>query len=193
MNIKSILCMMGVLGSFAFAAGVKAQGTELLHIGTVFTFPTEFTNFKATYDFSGSMIVNSIGFYVGTATPVSMSWAHNGDIRVITNQDYTTLDGFRWYTVNESFDDGHNLEVWTTFATGNQIRYVESSNPDLSVTLSNFQAPGSNTDLQYYTNSNIRVSNPGSNVAPEPGTFALALTGGAALAGVGLRRRRKLG
>ena len=40
------------------------------------------------------------------------------------------------------------------------------------------------------TNSNLRVSNPGSNVAPEPGSIALLLTGGAALAGIALRRRR---
>jgi hypothetical protein len=40
------------------------------------------------------------------------------------------------------------------------------------------------------TNSNLRVSNPSSNVAPEPGSFALALTGGAALLGICIRRRR---
>ena len=38
--------------------------------------------------------------------------------------------------------------------------------------------------------SNLRVSNPGSNVAPEPGSIALLLTGGGALAGIALRRRR---
>jgi len=43
------------------------------------------------------------------------------------------------------------------------------------------------------TNSNIRVSNPGSNVAPEPGSFALTLTGGAALIGICVRRRRNAG
>ena len=42
------------------------------------------------------------------------------------------------------------------------------------------------------TVGNIRVSpaNPGSNVAPEPGSIALLLTGGGALAGIALRRRR---
>jgi hypothetical protein len=36
-------------------------------------------------------------------------------------------------------------------------------------------------------------ANPGSNVAPEPASIALLLTGGAALAGVALRRRRNAG
>jgi hypothetical protein len=49
-----------------------------------------------------------------------------------------------------------------------------------------------------FNNSNIRVYNPGStvpgaSVAPEPGTFALALTGGAALLGICIRRRRMAG
>jgi hypothetical protein len=41
-----------------------------------------------------------------------------------------------------------------------------------------------------FSNGNLRVSNPGSNVAPEPGSIALLLTGGGALAGIALRRRR---
>jgi hypothetical protein len=44
--------------------------------------------------------------------------------------------------------------------------------------------------MSWLTNSNLRVSNPSSNVAPEPGSFALALTGGAALLGICIRRRR---
>jgi hypothetical protein len=66
------------------------------------------------------------------------------------------------------------------------LRAVTSSNGSPNVTF---------YGLQNYTNSNIRVSpsNPGSNVAPEPGTFALALTGGAALIGICIRRRRNAG
>jgi hypothetical protein len=47
-----------------------------------------------------------------------------------------------------------------------------------------------NPVLDTVTSGNIKVSNPGSNVAPEPGTFALALTGGGALLGICIRRRR---
>jgi hypothetical protein len=55
---------------------------------------------------------------------------------------------------------------------------VEGPNPGLSIAV---------------TNSNLRVSNPSANVAPEPGSFALALTGGAALLGICIRRRRNAG
>jgi hypothetical protein len=38
--------------------------------------------------------------------------------------------------------------------------------------------------------ANFSPSNPGSNVAPEPSTFALGLTGGCALFGLYIRRRK---
>jgi hypothetical protein len=66
------------------------------------------------------------------------------------------------------------------------VRFYNSVIPNVNVVTNGIY--GSGSDL--LTNSNLRVSNPSSNVAPEPGSFALALTGGAALLGICIRRRR---
>ena len=70
--------------------------------------------------------------------------------------------------------------------------HVGSTNPDSKVTYNGLIDSNYNL-VTSSSNSNIRVSNPGSNVAPEPGSFALALTGGAALLGMCIRRRRDAG
>jgi hypothetical protein len=195
-KLKTLLCVAGVLGVSALGVSVHAQGSSLLTL-TQNGVPLDISNSVATYTFSGSMIVNSIGFYTGGATPAYLGWArNNGSFVDLTNASYTTLDGFRWYTVNESFSNTNTLQVKTTFAAANNLRLIQQQATGLNVSLTDFRDPLDVTpegEAQGATNSNIRVSNPGSNIAPEPGTFALALTGGAALAGVGLRRRRKLG
>jgi hypothetical protein len=195
-KLKTLLCVAGVLGVSALGVSVQAQGTNLLSL-TANSTVSNVKNSIATYTFSGSMIVNSIGFYTGGATPAYLGWArNNGTFADLTNESYTTLDGFRWYTINESFVDTNTLQVKTTFAAVNNLREIQQQATGLNVLLTDFRDPLDVTPEGEWigaTNSNIRVSNPGSNIAPEPGTFALALTGGAALAGVGLRRRRKLG
>jgi hypothetical protein len=192
-KLKTLLCVAGVLGVSALGVSVQAQGTPLFTGGSATTFAVADT--VSTYTFSGSMIVNSIGLYTGGATPAYIGWAlNNGQFQDITNQSYTISDGFRWYTLNQSFSGTNTLQVQTTFSTlNNSFLLLPSENSNLNVSLTNIANLSNNIDLDGAINSNIRVSNPGSNVAPEPGTFALALTGGAALAGVGLRRRRKLG
>jgi hypothetical protein len=92
-----------------------------------------------------------------------------------------------WPSTGLSLSNGDVLTVKTLGSTvfdenpATMLRVVTSSNGSPNVT---FSGSGG------YSNSNIRVSNPSSNVAPEPGSFALALTGGAALLGICIRRRR---
>ena len=97
--------------------------------------------------------------------------------------------GIRYYTFTNP----------TTYAAGTQISIRTGALDDrlpASATLAVTGSPLSGVSYFGFggetnkTSGNIKVSNPGSNVAPEPGTFALALTGGVALVGICIRRRR---
>jgi len=135
------------------------------------------------------MIVNSIGFVTGGCSLTSASYGIGSTFTSVLGDLGAEVDGIRWYTPTTglSLSNGDVLTVTTLGSTvfdGNpatMLRVVTSSNGSPNVTFSGSQG---------YSNSNIRVSNPSSNVAPEPGSFALALTGGAALLGICVRRRR---
>ena len=87
-NLKTLLCVAGVVGVSALGVSVQAQGTPLFTGGSATTFAVADT--ISTYTFSGSMIVNSIGLYTGGATPAYIGWALNtGQFIDITNQSYT--------------------------------------------------------------------------------------------------------
>jgi len=69
------------------------------------------------------------------------------------------------------------------------LGYISDSPSDISVTVNGVE--GDNTvTVDSFSFGNRKPLDPGSNVAPEPGTFALALTGGGALIGICIRRRR---
>lgn len=71
------------------------------------------------------------------------------------------------------------------------LGYISNSSSNISVTV---MPSADQVVVDSFTRANgTNPSNPGSNVAPEPGSFALALTGGAALIGICIRRRRNAG
>jgi hypothetical protein len=151
----------------------------------------------SAYTFNKSMILNSIGFYTNgmsfgdAGNETSYSLGTGGPIS-LTPSSIVDSDGFQWY----EFSGGMTITEGTTL----RIRTNRGETPFRNTTQSyNFTndviayggaSPAGLSLNLGWTNSNIRVSNPGSNVAPEPGTFSLALTGGAALIGVCIRRRR---
>ena len=152
----------------------------------------------STYTFNQSMILNSIGFVVDTS-PLTKASYTLGTTRVdLTASDLVgaPVDGILWYNLANGGLSVNALSVLKVTATSAQLQ--RSGLVDVTY----FASPGStnaSSNVTYngitvfgttYTNSNLRVSNPSSNVAPEPGTFALALTGGAALLGICIRRRR---
>jgi len=152
----------------------------------------------STYTFNQSMILNSIGFVVDTS-PLTKASYTLGTTRIdLTASDLVgaPVDGILWYnlangglsvnrfsvlevTANSQRPDGNGFVDVTNFA------HVGSTNSSSNVTYNGLTVFGTPA-----TNSNLRVSNPSSNVAPEPGSFVLALTGGAALIGICIHRRR---
>ena len=165
----------------------------------------------STYTFTGPMILNSIGFYTNGKTPQSLSYSVKGTTYNVTNFSDPNLgavvNGFRWLTISpESMLTNDKVTVSTLGPSVivsdpfngdvTQIQTEAYTNvkvkPSANVSYGglDFFPFGEPAKIAIYSNSNLRVSSPTSNVAPEPGTFALALTGGAALIGVCIRRRR---
>jgi hypothetical protein len=153
----------------------------------------------STWKFTGSVILNSIGFVTNGKTPVSLSYtikgiSYLGNVANLSDEE----NGFQWLTINpqsmvlndivtvstvfnDEFDDpdvGYYRAEPTLNTLRTNVSYMGLTNRNIS------------DPMSWLTNSNLRVSNPSSNVAPEPGSFALALTGGAALLGICIRRRR---
>ena len=104
---------------------------------------------------------------------------------------YFAVDGLG-ENLTFSLNDGslaESLSVTPYEAGYTFLGYISDSSSDISVTVT----PGQNYVAVDSFTVRATPSNPGSNVAPEPGSFALALTGGAALIGICVRRRRNAG
>ena len=165
---------------------------------------------SSTYTFNTSMILNSVGFVTdwhGSATPsytleYAISSVNNGAFQSVlaTDQNLSSQSGnIRWFSLSNAVTlNSTDIVTVRTTNTANIMGLFTSvqkfgdidSNVNVSVVRNDKNFLGAN-----FSNSNLRVtaSNPGSNVAPEPGSFALALTGGAALLGIFVRRRRNAG
>ncbi len=165
----------------------------------------------STYKFTGSMILNSIGFYTDNKSYSSLEYSIKGQTYRygvdFFDNSLNIENGFTWLTIspqamvsNETVTVYTNYEYYDFF--DNEMRTETdlfrnfTVNPSANVSYEGLVTGAfANVPNSGYTNSNLRVSpaNPGSNVAPEPGSFALALTGGAALLGICVRRRRTAG
>ena len=186
---------MAVVASVIVGSVVPSQAfaqTDVLTGTTISSFMNAGTS---TYKFTGSMILNSIGFVTYENNPISLSYSIKGTTYNVT--DFGVLDpidanGFRWLTISPQSLVADDIVTVSTEFSG-PFSYVRSgvTQPSSSTKVSyqGFADPVMGT-YATLTNSNLRVSNPGSNVAPEPGSIALLLTGGGALAGIALRRRR---
>jgi hypothetical protein len=105
---------------------------------------------------------------------------------------YFGLDGAAGslqFTVDGSIPSNFNVPSLSNGYTF--VGYISDSSSIIDVKVN----PGTSyIAVDSFSRANsINTSNPGSNVAPEPGSFALALTGGAALIGICIRRRRNAG
>jgi hypothetical protein len=153
----------------------------------------------STYTFNSSMILNSIDFGTKGFSNLLSYKIGNGEFQLVDNSLLTTTDanGFQRIYLGE-LTVGANTVVKVKMAgTDNnwmgQPADWQTPNPASNVSF-NGSTYGTSS-IGHLTNSNLRVYNPGStvpgaSVAPEPGSIALLLTGGGALIGICIRRRR---
>jgi hypothetical protein len=179
------------------STAAQAQTDVLTLVGSTTTEPNGVL--AGVYTFNSSMILNSIGFLFNSSTTSTEgeSYQINNDyyyrpasnpLNIYSAKD---ADGVIWLTVNRTVNAGDVLRVMTNERT--TVGYTANSGTNVSYNGFNYGNPPPDVALSLTasrTNSNIRVTNPSSNVAPEPGSIALLLTGGGALAGIALRRRR---
>jgi hypothetical protein len=149
----------------------------------------------STFTFQQSFILNSIGFTTGDYGQFSSldKWykIDNGEwiqVTGLTQQDLDTTTGVGYYTFTnpQAYAAGTQISIKGLWVTENKFRKFDAINV-AGITHT--------TSFTGYASGNLKVTalDPGSNVAPEPGSFALALTGGAALLGICVRRRRNAG
>jgi hypothetical protein len=216
MNVRSLKlagAAAGLLIIVGLAPNVFAQTTEVLTFGTETDYGRDQT-ITSTFTFTKSMILNSIGFVTTNisqpnAVPTSLSYTLKGGVSVpVSLISLSPIEnGVRWLSlaapVTMNANDVVTVSTLGQYYPGFTDPFGDSYPASYSTLIKGFTSINSsvnvsvNHDIQpggagyaIFSNGNLRVSNPGSNVAPEPGSIALLLTGGGALAGIALRRRR---
>jgi hypothetical protein len=171
----------------------------------------------STFTFTQSMILNSIGFVTTiagspNAVPTSLSYTLKGGVSVPVSLNSLSAieNGVRWLSLatpvtmniddvvtvstlgqyNPGYTDPEDSDNNRPASYSTLITGFTSINPGVTVSMPVSPGLSPNNGYTAFSNGNLRVSNPSSNVAPEPGSIALLLTGGGALAGIALRRRR---
>jgi hypothetical protein len=155
------------------------------------------------FEFDTTMLLTSIGFASDSrmlATVYSYELEFGGESLGVQTVSHSSLgevdaNGIRWYDFAQPLDVSYGtLKIRNKSGISDSAWLVSSTPLDSAVEGVRYEGTRWSNGTQYISSGgafgNIRVQNPGSNVAPEPGTFALALTGGAALIGICIRRRR---
>ena len=195
---------MAVFASVVVGSAIPSQAFAQTDVLTGLSIGTGYTNgyVVSSYKFEQSMILNSIGFVSGSFDLTAASYTLNGTaVNLLDNLDPVDSDGLKWHNFANGgiyVNASSVLEITTRSKLfvpppvlgiapyyGTQEADFVSNNLSSNVTYN-----GSTSVTSNVTNSNLRVSNPSANLAPEPGSIALLLTGGGALAGIALRRRR---
>ena len=204
MNVRSLKltgAAAGLLFLVGLAPNVFAQSTQVLSMAN-YRETVKTNNFGATgsvFTFSGSLMLTEVGFATLTGVTPTFSYKINNGVAVPVTVSSTITDsyGVAWHTLLSpvQMNNGDKVSLFNYDATNNSALMRTATGSPLAFTNwtstnSGVTYDGMNSSAKPVTVGNIRVSNPGSNVAPEPGSIALLLTGGAALAGIALRRRR---
>ena len=187
LNTKRLVSIVASTALLSFVSAAANAQTNVL------VWTEGLTSFEGPqfgeYTFNTSLILNSIGFATFGDPNDQLSYFIDGVEQSFTKLELTDYDtdGIRWLNlVNPTLISANSVVRVVTNGGVNETRVKMHSGVDQSI---NVSFSGSR-DGNAWSNSNLKVSEPGSNVAPEPGSFALALTGGAALIGICIRRRR---
>jgi hypothetical protein len=195
--------LMTVVGVLALTAQANAQGTWytnkvlwqslVTNVGTAnySTADTSPTNSKSDGGVTATGTGNSLrvfgtgGGYLkaNTNVPVTFTFAGNAFFGDFYTTDAASITAY----IDGSLTNFSSIS--TTTSAGSFLGYISNSTSSISVKVS----PSSGQALyvnQFIFGNGTNPADPGSNVAPEPGTLALALTGGCALLGLCVRRRR---
>jgi hypothetical protein len=159
-----------------------------------------------SYTFNTSMILNSVGFYTNGDSYTSLAYSINGVNKVFSTSALSLENGVAWLDLASPLtmqaNDVVRISTLGRYYSGSVLYETivtgyQTFNTNANVTIIDGEMGKDDFDQTSFgrTNGNLRVSpsNPSSNVAPEPGSIALLLTGGGALAGIALRRRRNAG
>ncbi len=191
---------MTVVGVLAVAGSANAQGTwytdqALWQSLTTVSNTANYNSFpdSSPYTVAGVTATASGGFFdlgIGALSttnnvPITFNFSGNafGGMFGVTDNGGSLIANGMNFSVDGSLT---NIQSLTSATTGYTfLGYISDSSSPISVKVS---AP------QYVTVDSFSFGNgtnpAGASVAPEPGTLALALTGGFALVGMYIRRRR---
>jgi len=162
-----------------------------------------FTGAYTQFSFASSMILNSVGFVASPGSGYNVKYILDGITNEVSVDSLTAADAFgmRYFNLAQptSVNETSVLQIFNATPVGSAgvVEFGGGFDPQTNLAVSDVffegvQLPGIDGLMNHLTTGNIKVSNPGSNVALEPGTFALALTGGVALVGICIRRRRSV-
>jgi hypothetical protein len=201
---KVSLTVFGILG---LAASANAQGTwytdqalwqSLVTNVSTATYTTRPSATNVPWTEAGVTATAGIGrWYTSirgalatqSVTPVTFTFAGNafGGMFAMTDN----RDAYRAGTMNFSVDGSlvNTYNLTTSASNFTFLGYISDSASPISIKATPPSARYVIVD-SFSFGQGTNPANPGSNVAPEPGTFALALTGGFALVGMCIGRRR---
>jgi hypothetical protein len=194
MNVRS-LKLAGAAAGLLFLVGASSNvyaQTTVLNVNTTGAPVASNTVFISTFTFNQSLTLNSIGV-PNRADSDGLTFGYkigdSAEYTYITDTLGAVDNGFRYYTFASP----------QTYPTGTKLIITNSRIlADLPIYYARTITSTNNVGVTHTSNKvgvaraagNIKVSNPSNNVAPEPGSIALLLTGSGALAGIALRRRR---
>ena len=199
MNVRS-LKLAGATAGLLFLVGaaplVHAQSTQVLSMAKYYDTTQGPITFGSVFTFSGPLILTEVGFATRTGVTPTFYYQINSGVLNPVNVLSTTKGSYdlAWHTLQTpmQMNAGDSVKLFNYDGTNSALMqsvnggaFAQWTSTTPGVTYAGLNGTGT-----LYTAGNLRVSNPSANVAPEPASIALLLTGGGALAGIALRRRR---